>query len=421
MTLESATVYSVNTVYAQVIHQLGAGQRRRRPPNAWACGAARRSREPRTPLLPYDSAVLGTNEVNTLEMASAYGTLATGGQHVDPDARRQHHRRPGQRDLAGPRRSPSRSSTRRWPRWPTTSCRRSSSYGTGKAANIGRPQIGKTGTGADHTNAWFVGAVPQLVAVGLGRAFTRATSPWSRPRTRITVFGGTWPARDLAALHDARDRGGWLPVRDFPTPAGRLRVGRRRRRPRIPTACRTRYTLPPNIQHGPVHPGHASPRRRAPRRTKVQSVPVPPSVIGMDQSEASAALEEAGFNVQVEMATSTQPGGHGDLSEPARRHLGPADHHGHDHGRLEPESERLAFGRRSATARPLGGPGFPFDTNALPALDETPLLVQPDAHADADAGGDRARRHRIAPLRSTHRARAPGRCRRQGGPRRAPS
>ena len=40
--------------------------------------------EPRTPLLPYDSAVLGTNEVNTLEMASAYGTLATGGQHVDP-------------------------------------------------------------------------------------------------------------------------------------------------------------------------------------------------------------------------------------------------------------------------------------------------------------------------------------------------
>ena len=40
--------------------------------------------EPKRPLLPYLSAVLGTNEVNTLEMASAYGTLATGGQHVNP-------------------------------------------------------------------------------------------------------------------------------------------------------------------------------------------------------------------------------------------------------------------------------------------------------------------------------------------------
>ncbi len=37
-----------------------------------------------TPLEPYLSAVLGTNGTNTLEMASAYGTLATGGQHVNP-------------------------------------------------------------------------------------------------------------------------------------------------------------------------------------------------------------------------------------------------------------------------------------------------------------------------------------------------
>ena len=37
-------------------------------------------------------------------------------------------------------------------------------YGTGTAANIGRPQIGKTGTDDNHDNAWFVGAVPQLAA-----------------------------------------------------------------------------------------------------------------------------------------------------------------------------------------------------------------------------------------------------------------
>ena len=37
-------------------------------------------------------------------------------------------------------------------------------YGTGNAANIGRPQFGKTGTDDTNVNAWFVGAIPQLTA-----------------------------------------------------------------------------------------------------------------------------------------------------------------------------------------------------------------------------------------------------------------
>ena len=83
MTLEDATINSVNTVYAQLIQQLG--------PETVVEAATRmgmrcctRVSEPSTPLLPYLSAVLGTNESNTLEMSSAYGTLATGGQHVMP-------------------------------------------------------------------------------------------------------------------------------------------------------------------------------------------------------------------------------------------------------------------------------------------------------------------------------------------------
>src|SRR5207253_1765202 len=66
-------------------------------------------------------------------------------------------------------------------------------YGTGTAANIGRPQIGKTGTAMDHSNAWFVGAIPQLTAaVWVG--FPRGQVSMIPPTTRITVFGGTWPA-----------------------------------------------------------------------------------------------------------------------------------------------------------------------------------------------------------------------------------
>ena len=83
LTLEQATIYSVNTVYAQLIDELGA-QTVVDVAKRMGIRCCQRVSEPKRPLLPYLSAVLGTNEVNTLEMSSAYGTLATGGQHVNP-------------------------------------------------------------------------------------------------------------------------------------------------------------------------------------------------------------------------------------------------------------------------------------------------------------------------------------------------
>ena len=72
--LVDATVHSVNTVYAQLIQEVG-------PEKAIAMahdlGIA-------APLQPYPSAVLGTNEVTVLDMASAYATLAADGMHADP-------------------------------------------------------------------------------------------------------------------------------------------------------------------------------------------------------------------------------------------------------------------------------------------------------------------------------------------------
>src|SRR5207249_4280555 len=76
LTLEQATINSVNTVYAQLIMDVGPANVVR---TAHAMGLT-------SYLRPYPSAVLGTNEVNTLEMASAYGTLATMGTHVPPIA-----------------------------------------------------------------------------------------------------------------------------------------------------------------------------------------------------------------------------------------------------------------------------------------------------------------------------------------------
>ncbi|HAC63262.1 MAG TPA: penicillin-binding protein, partial [Cyanothece sp. UBA12306] len=47
--------------------------------------------------------------------------------------------------------------------------------GTGRAANIGRPAAGKTGTTDSERNVWFVGYVPQLAtAVWVGDDANRA-------------------------------------------------------------------------------------------------------------------------------------------------------------------------------------------------------------------------------------------------------
>ena len=100
MSVRSATVSSVNTVYAQLIQRLS--------PKVVVEAATRMGMRccpdvasPSSALEPFYSAVLGSNEANTLEMASAYGTLATGGRRVAPvpvievtDAR-------GHGDLAG--------------------------------------------------------------------------------------------------------------------------------------------------------------------------------------------------------------------------------------------------------------------------------------------------------------------------------
>ncbi|MEX2200869.1 MAG: penicillin-binding protein, partial [Dongiaceae bacterium] len=65
-------------------------------------------------------------------------------------------------------------------------------WGTGKAADIGRPSGGKTGTAQDYRDAWFVGFTAELV-----------TGVWfgnddNRPMTEVT--GGRLPARLWAAF-----------------------------------------------------------------------------------------------------------------------------------------------------------------------------------------------------------------------------
>jgi penicillin-binding protein 1A len=246
--------------------------------------------------------VLGTNGVNSLEMASAYGTIASGGLRVtpvpvlsvtDPQGNVLWEANPRPKQVLSPQVAAAAGGI----------LQDAVLYGTGTAANIGRPQLGKTGTASDHTNAWFVGAIPQLVAaVWVG--YPEGQISMEPPRTRITVFGGTWPAQiwRLFMVHATRG----LPARGFPTPQVDyvdVAVDVTQDRLCLPN----RYTLPQNVEILSFIEG-TEPTRICELPDSLQLVVVP-SVIGQRQSEAIARLENAGFYVEVEVIESTQPPG----------------------------------------------------------------------------------------------------------------
>ena len=301
MTLRSATIRSVNTVYAQLIDRLG--------PTAvvevaerMGLRCCRRVSNPGGPLDPYLSAVLGTNEVNTLEMATAYGTLATGGVRSRPvpvsrvtDARGTvlwSANTTGDRVL-----DPQIASVA------NEILNEAVLYGTGTAANIGRPQIGKTGTAMDHNDAWFVGAVPQMVAaVWVG--FPQGQIRMEPPRTRITVFGGTWPAQIWRLLMLEATAG--LPEMTFPNPeVGFVSVSVDASQ--TPNCLPNPFTLPQNIETLQFIEG-TEPTEMCTSPSSLQEVLVP-STVGSSESIAIEALTQAGFYIDVKTAPSTQPKG----------------------------------------------------------------------------------------------------------------
>jgi penicillin-binding protein 1A len=309
MSLRAATVHSVNTVYAQLIDRVGP-ETVVETAERMGIRCCRRVSNPKHPLEPYLSAVLGTNEVNTLEMASAYGTLASGGLRTSPvpvsritDARGTVLWKAN----AEPERvlDPQVASTA------NDILNDVVLYGTGTAANIGRPQIGKTGTAMDHSDAWFVGAIPQMVAA-IWVGYPKGQIRMEPPRTRITVYGGTWPAQIWRLLMLDASRG--LPVMDFPSPkVGYVSVAVDASQQ--PYCLPNPFTLPQNIQSLEFIVG-TEPTELCTSPDSLQQVVVP-SAIGATEDLAIEGLTQAGFYVDVTTAPSTQPNGTVIMQSPA--------------------------------------------------------------------------------------------------------
>ncbi|HWC11562.1 MAG TPA: transglycosylase domain-containing protein [Acidimicrobiales bacterium] len=198
MSLKRATAHSVNTVFAQLVRDVGvkdtAELAHRLGVTTVPSDGKRAEGEPYGPSL-----ALGAAEVSPLAMAAAYGVFANRGVRLpaspvvrvtaaDGEVLEDNTARRGRRVLAAAVADRV-----------TEALRDVVEYGTGTAAEIPVPAAGKTGTAENHTDAWFAGFTANLsTAVWMGYADSQ------RPLTHINgqarVYGGTIPARTWAAF-----------------------------------------------------------------------------------------------------------------------------------------------------------------------------------------------------------------------------
>jgi 1A family penicillin-binding protein len=122
----------------------------------------------KSPLQAVPSLPLGSVDVTPLDMATAYATLASNGWYSEPTIILQITDNQGNVLLDNTPKP--KLVLDPWAAASTSSVLSSVvSSGTGRAAALGRPTAGKTGTTDNERNVWFVGYVPQLAtAVWIG-------------------------------------------------------------------------------------------------------------------------------------------------------------------------------------------------------------------------------------------------------------
>lgn len=181
VTLQKGTALSINCVFARLIKEVGSKK---------VSKMARRMGIT-SEIPPYLSIALGSQNVTPLEMASAYGTLATGGVHYKPVAITKIVDSENQ-EIYKSKPKGKRAIDREIAYAATKVLKTVVSNGTAGRAQIGRPQAGKTGTSQNYRDAWFVGYTPQLVtSVWVG--YYRSEKPM-RSVHGMRGFGGTLAA-----------------------------------------------------------------------------------------------------------------------------------------------------------------------------------------------------------------------------------
>ena len=181
VSLREAFSRSINTISAKIGSQLGFGT---------IADMAKRFGVT-TPISTFPSMVLGTSDVRLIEMTQAFASVSNKGIAVTPYAIRKvvtadgrllyQHEQTDERVLVAP-----------WVAAEMTDLLQSAVLtGTGRAAQIGRPVAGKTGTTSSNKDGWFIGFSSGLTTgVWMGRDDAKRVGG---------LQGATSPAR---AFHD---------------------------------------------------------------------------------------------------------------------------------------------------------------------------------------------------------------------------
>ncbi|GAA4641545.1 transglycosylase domain-containing protein [Pontixanthobacter gangjinensis] len=195
--LRTAFAYSKNTVAAQLGNEVGFGT---------VASMAKRFGIT-TPISTVPSMVLGSNETRVIDMTRAFAAVSAGGKSIEPygivkvttasgELLYQHEKSGGSTLVpdyvaAGI----------------TDLLQTAVNTGTGKAAQIGRPVAGKTGTTSSNKDGWFIGFSSGITTgVWMGRDDAKAVPG---------LQGGRAPAQAFAAFmrYAVKDR----PVEQFNT------------------------------------------------------------------------------------------------------------------------------------------------------------------------------------------------------------
>lgn len=207
MRLRVATEKSINSVFAQLILEVGAEK---------VVDMAKRLGIT-TDVTAVPAIALGGLErgVSPLEMASAYGTFANAGTHMPAHGILRVTEADGTvLDEAAYEGEEAISPAVAY--LTTDLLKGVISRGTGKAAKIGRPAAGKTGTTQEYRDAWFVGYTPHLsAAVWVGHPEGQLEMKDVHGRK---VTGGSFPAEIWAAFMKKASEA--YPSSDFERPKG---------------------------------------------------------------------------------------------------------------------------------------------------------------------------------------------------------
>ncbi|HEX9237066.1 MAG TPA: PBP1A family penicillin-binding protein [Actinomycetota bacterium] len=204
-TLAQAIAKSVNTVFAQLVTDVGPSD---------VVRVMRDLGVRSSPLQAVCSITLGSQAITPLEMTSAYATLAARGVYHAPLAITSITNAAGQtldRASTGGQRVMQQNDAD----VVTYALQGVIKSGTGTAASIGRPAAGKTGTGENFQDAWFCGYTPQLAAcVWVG--YRHGEIPMHNVDGFPDVFGGSIPAM---IWHDFMQKAVvGQPIENFATP-----------------------------------------------------------------------------------------------------------------------------------------------------------------------------------------------------------